>query len=41
MSGRVTTIDVVLSDPDIIYAGTALQVGVEIHQWWYKLVANF
>ena len=23
MSGRVTTIDVVLSDPDIIYAGTA------------------
>ena len=23
MSGRITTIDVVLSNPDIIYAGTA------------------
>ena len=41
MSGRVTTIDVVLSDPDVIYAGTASGGVWKSHQWWYKLGANF
>lgn len=41
MSGRVTAIDVVHSNPEIMYVGTGLRRTVEIFFWRGHLASNF